>query len=149
MDGWGCSSVGRASDWHAADAGSIPRCGKGFFSQSQLCVLTLIRCPFHPRVIATARKRPRSFCQKCKWQATPIMHTSLTQRSRGGLTKPLPWHSVGTYHENELTRNSSGNTRSQSSQLAEPLWTDLCLKSEISVRELISTHTKKNHASGE
>ena len=29
--GWGCSSVGRASDRHAADAGSIPRCGKGFF----------------------------------------------------------------------------------------------------------------------
>ena len=26
----------RASDRHAADAGSIPLCGKGFFSQSQL-----------------------------------------------------------------------------------------------------------------
>ena len=35
--------------------------------QSQLCVLTLIRCPFHPRVAAVARKRPRSFCQKCRW----------------------------------------------------------------------------------
>ena len=34
--GWGCSSVDRASDRHAADTGSIPRCGKGFFSQSQL-----------------------------------------------------------------------------------------------------------------
>ena len=35
----GCSSAGRASDRHAAEAGSIPRiprCGKGFFSQSQL-----------------------------------------------------------------------------------------------------------------
>ena len=29
--GRGCSSVGRTSDRHAADAGSIPRCGKGFF----------------------------------------------------------------------------------------------------------------------
>ena len=27
--GWGCSSVGRASGWHAADKGSIPWCGKG------------------------------------------------------------------------------------------------------------------------
>ena len=26
-----CSSVGRASDRHAAEAGSIPWCGKGFF----------------------------------------------------------------------------------------------------------------------
>ena len=29
--GWGCSSVSRASDWHTADAGSIPLNGK-FFS---------------------------------------------------------------------------------------------------------------------
>ena len=28
--GWGCSSVGRSSDRHAADAGSIPRYGKEF-----------------------------------------------------------------------------------------------------------------------
>ena len=28
------SSVGRASDQHAADAGVIPQCGKGFFFQS-------------------------------------------------------------------------------------------------------------------
>ena len=41
-----------------------------FLLQSQLCVPTLIRCPFHPRVTAVARKRPRSFSQKRKWQVT-------------------------------------------------------------------------------
>ena len=46
--GWGCSSVSRASDRHAADAGSIPRCGKGFFSQSQLSAQTLLRRPYTP-----------------------------------------------------------------------------------------------------
>ena len=30
-----------------------------------------VRCPFHPRVTAVARKRPRLFCKKCKWQVTP------------------------------------------------------------------------------
>ena len=40
----------RASDWHADDAGSIPQCGKGFFSQSQLSVQTLLRCSYSPRV---------------------------------------------------------------------------------------------------
>ena len=70
-------------------------------------------------------------------------HTPVTQRSRSGLTMPLSRHSVGTYQGNELTRNSSGNTRSQSSQLAEPLWTDPGLKSGISVHELISTLKKK------
>ena len=37
----GCSSVGRASDGHAADTGLMFWCGKGFFSQSQLSVQTL------------------------------------------------------------------------------------------------------------
>ena len=46
----GCSSIGRASDRHAAGAGSIPRCGEGFSSQSQLSVQTLLRCPYTPRV---------------------------------------------------------------------------------------------------
>ena len=55
----------------------------------------------------------------------------------------LSRHSVGTHQENMLTRNWSGNARSQSSEFAEPLWTDSGLKSGISVRELISTSKKK------
>ena len=47
---WGGSSTGRASDRHAADAGSIPQCGKGFFSQTQLSVHSLLRVSVHPRV---------------------------------------------------------------------------------------------------
>ena len=31
LKGLGCSSAGMASDRHAADTGSIPLCGKGFF----------------------------------------------------------------------------------------------------------------------
>ena len=46
---------------------------------------------------------------------------------------PLCRHSVGTYQENDLTLNWSGHTRPQSSQLAEPLWTDPGLSSGISV----------------
>ena len=104
---------------------------ENFLLQRQLCVLTLMRCPFHPSVTAVARKRPRSFCQKYRWQVTP-------KHARSGLTMPLTRHSVGTYQE-----TSSHATRQeilgQSSQLAEPLWTDSGLKSGISVRELIST----------
>ena len=44
----GCSSVGRASDRHAAEAGSIAWCGKGVFSKSQLSVQTLLRVFLHP-----------------------------------------------------------------------------------------------------
>ena len=56
---------------------------------------------------------------------------------------PLSRYSGRTYPENELTRNLSGNNRPQSSQLAEPLWTDPGLKSGISVCELISTFKKQ------
>ena len=45
---------------------------------------------------------------------------------------------------NELTHNLSGNTRPQSSHLAESLRTDSCLKSGISVRNLTSTKKKKS-----
>ena len=45
---WGCSSVGTASDRHAAEAGLIPWCDKGFFSYSQLSVQTLVLCPYSP-----------------------------------------------------------------------------------------------------
>ena len=40
-------------------------------------------------------------------------------------------------------RNSLGNARPQSSQLAEPLWSGPGLKSETGVRELISIFLKK------
>ena len=30
----------------------------------------VFRYPFHPRVTAVAHKRPRSLCQKCRWQVT-------------------------------------------------------------------------------
>ena len=55
----------------------------------------------------------------------------------------LSRHSVGTYQENELTRNSALNARPKSSQLAEPLWTEPGLKSGIGVRERISICQKK------
>ena len=29
-----------------------------------------LRYPFHPRVTTVARKKSRSFCQKCRWQVT-------------------------------------------------------------------------------
>ena len=64
-------------------------------------------------------------------------HPPLTQRSRSGLIMPLSRHSVGNLSGNKLTRNLSGNIQPQSSQFAEPLWTDSGIKTGISMRELI------------
>ena len=52
----------------------------------------------------------------------------------------------GLLHASAVTQRWNGtpmNTRPQSSQIAEPLWTDLGPKSGISVHELISTLKRK------
>ena len=104
-------------------------------------MLTLIRCPFLPCVTAMPRKRPQSFCKSAGGRLHLNRHTPLTQRSRSGLTM-LSEHGVETYPGNELTGSLPGNSLPQSSQLSEPLWTDLSLKSGTGKRELISTLIK-------
>ena len=42
--------------------------GRIFFSRVNFLCWLLFRYPFHPRVTAAARKRPRSSCQKRRWQ---------------------------------------------------------------------------------
>ena len=74
-------------------------------------------------------------------------HTSLTQRSRSGLLCRCPGMEFEPIR-NELTRNFSGNIRPQSSQLAEPLWTDPGIKNGISVRELIFFFKKEKAQAG-
>ena len=47
-------------------ASSNPGRSGGILSQSWLCVLTLIRCPFHPQVTVVTCKRPKSYCHRCR-----------------------------------------------------------------------------------
>ena len=68
----GNSSVVRAPDlWLKGRRFKSCRCGRRIFFliQGWLSVL-LFRYPFHPSVTALARKRSRSFWQKCRWQVT-------------------------------------------------------------------------------
>ena len=122
---------------------------ENFLLRSQLCVLILIRCPFHPRFTAVARKRPRSFCRKCRWQVTPKHAYTLDPTKSEWADYAAIQVLCGNLSENELTRNSSWNTRSRSSQLAKPLWTDPGLKSGISVRELSPIKKILKSADGE
>ena len=46
------------------------RGGRIFFSRVDFLCWLLFRYPFHPRVTTVARKKSRSFCQKCRWQVT-------------------------------------------------------------------------------
>ena len=57
-------------DWKVAGYNSWRNGGRIFFSRVNFLCWLLFRYPFHHRVTAVARKRPRSFCQKCRWQVT-------------------------------------------------------------------------------
>ena len=68
------------------------------------------------RVTAVARKRPWSFCQKCRWQVTP-KHSytlGLSEWADCAVVEAESWN----LSWNKLICNSSGNTQLQSSQLA-------------------------------
>ena len=90
-------------------------------------------------VTAVARKRPRSFYQKCRWQVKPKHAYTLDLTKSEWADYAAIQAECGKLSGNEFTHNSPRNTWSRSSQLAEPLWGDPGLRSGISVRELIST----------
>ena len=131
-DSWlkGCEFESQQEQWN------------NFLLQSSLC-------PFHPRVTAMARKRPRSFCKKCRWQVTPKHSYTLEPLKTEWADYAAVQAECGNLSGNKLTCNWSGNTRLQSSQLAEPLWTDPGLNSGISLCELISTLKKKAQVGNE
>ena len=93
-----------------------------------------------------ARKRPRSFCQKCRWLDT-LKHAYTFDPSKSewaDYAAVRAW--CGKVSRNELTRDLSGNIRPQSSQLAEPVWADSVIKR---VRELISPSKKEEEEEAE
>ena len=127
-------------------AGSIP--GRSvwrifFFGVNFLCRL-LVSVP--ARVSAVARERPRSFCQNCRWQVTPNYAYTIGPTKSEWPDYASAQAQCGNLSGKERTRNLSGNIWPQSSQFAEPLWTDPGIKSGISVRELISTLKQTNKA---
>ena len=97
-------------------------------------MLTFIQCSFHPRVTAVAHRRPRSCGQKCRWQVTSEFAYTLDPVKLDWADFAAVQALCGSLSGNELTLKLSDTAQPQSSQLAEPLWTDPGLKSGISVR---------------
>ena len=57
----------RTRDWKVAGSNPCWNGGRIFFSRVDFLCWLLFRYPFHPRVTTVARKKSRSFCQKCRW----------------------------------------------------------------------------------
>ena len=72
---WGGAGIAqwlehRTRDWKVAGSNPCWNGGRIFFSRVDFLCWLLFRYPFHPRVTTVARKKSRSFCQKCRWQVT-------------------------------------------------------------------------------
>ena len=70
-------------------------------------MLTLIRCPFHHRVIAVARKDPDPSAKSVSGRLYRNTHTFLTPRSQSGLTM-LSRYNVGAYQGTSSHATRSG-----------------------------------------
>ena len=60
----------RTRNWKVGGSNPCRSGGRILFSGVDFLCWLLFRYRFHPRVTAVARKRSRSFCQKCRWQVT-------------------------------------------------------------------------------
>ena len=81
----------RTRDWRVAGSNPCWSGGRIFFSRVNFLCWLLFRYPFHPRVTAVARKRPRSFCQKRRWQVTAKHAYTLR------MWLCMKWHSAWFY----------------------------------------------------
>ena len=81
----------RTHDWKVTGSNPCRSGGRIFFSRVNFLCWLLFRCPFHPCVTAVARKRSRSFCQKCRWQVTAI-HTYTLR-----MWLCMKWHGAWLY----------------------------------------------------
>ena len=91
----------RTRDWKVT--GSNP-CWSGrriFFSRVNFLWRLLYRYPFHLRVTAVACKRPRSSCQKCRWQVTAKHAYTLR------MWLCMKWHGAWLYGVHRMRRDGS------------------------------------------
>ena len=78
-------------DWKVAGSNPCMSSGRIFLSRVDFLCGLLFQYPFHPRVTAVARKRSRSFCQRCRWQVTAKHAYTLRMWLR------MKWHGAWSY----------------------------------------------------
>ena len=79
-----------------------------FLLQSQLCMLTLIQCPFHPTLLQWHVKEHSHSAKSAGGRLHLNTHTPLTHRSQSGLTMLLSRQSVGIYQETSSHASHQG-----------------------------------------
>ena len=101
----------RTRDWKVAGSNPCWNGGRIFFSRVDFLCWLLFRYPFHPRVTTVARKKSRSFCQKCRWQVTAkhayTLRMWILLNRASALVTTCPWYVK--WHLRTLSINSSSS----------------------------------------
>ena len=121
----------RTRDWKVAGSNPCWNGGRIFFSRVDFLCWLLFRYPFHPRVTAVARKRSRSFCQKCRWQVTAKHAYTLR------MWLCMKWHGAWLY----------GVHRTCAETAAVSCGTNHASVVSTPLRWIFHTHTKKRYKS--
>ena len=135
--GWGCSSVSRASDRHAADAGSIHPVRQGIFLPESTCSADSLTVSVHPPYaiacinICAHVKNPvvhvrfRRIMETHQKKNTPSMHPKLGRTTLSQLTFPgegnpnFPW-------EKSHLDNTVVKSKVKSKSSCRLIWVRLC-----------------------
>ena len=112
--------------------------GRILFSRVNFLCRLLIGFRSTPVLLPSHVEDPGHSAKSASGRLHVNMHTPLIQGSQSALIM-LSTHGMKTGQRNELTRNSPRNAQPQSSQLAEPLWTDRGLEGGTGVFGLISS----------
>ena len=110
----------RSYDWKVAGSNPCWSGGRIFFSRVNFLCWLLFRYPFHPCVTAVARKRPRSSCQKRRWQVTAKHAYTLR------MWLCMKWHGAWLYgvhrtHRDWLSLAAASCGTSHASAVSTPL----------------------------
>ena len=103
----------RARDQKVAGSNPCRSGGRIFFSGVNFLCKLLFRYQFHPPVTAVARKRPRSFCQKYRWQVTAKYACTLR------MWLCMKWHGAWLFGVHRTHRDGSSFMRHQPCQLCK------------------------------
>ena len=91
----------RTRDWKVAGLNPCRSGGSIFFSRVNFLCWLLFWYPFHPCVTAVARKRLRSFMQKCRWLVTAKHAYTLR------MWLCMKWHGAWLYGVHRMHRDGS------------------------------------------
>ena len=122
----------RTRDWKVAGSNPCWSGGRIFFSRVDYLCWLFFRYPFHPRVTAVANKRSRSYCQKCRWQAT-AKHTYTLR-----MWLCMKWHGAWLYgvHRTWAEMAAVSCATSHASAVSAPLrWVKKKIKKKNAIKK--------------